>query len=122
MTVGDLNFNVGPFVTLSPDAGHVGSTVEIMGSGYAPNVAFQITYDDKDITPADSATDATGSFDGTITIPVSKAGAHVIRVVDAQRNSARATFAMDSVPPPVPGLISPDDSARIGLLGASRPP
>ncbi|MBI4267013.1 MAG: IPT/TIG domain-containing protein [Chloroflexi bacterium] len=119
--VSEASFTASAGIALNPASGHVGGAVEITGSGFAPNSALRFTYDDSEIPAAGVTTDATGSFSKSVTIPQSKAGPHTIRVTDAQRVDARATFTMDSTAPPAPAPSSPDDGARIGVLGGGKP-
>ncbi len=119
--VPDVNFFISPSVSLMPDAGNVGSIVELTGSGYSPNSPLQVNYDSQDVSPAGVAADATGSFEITIVIPQSKSGLHSVKVADAMRYVARTSFTMDSVAPPIPALIAPEDGTRIGLLGDNSP-
>jgi hypothetical protein len=120
-SLGGTNFGVTPGISLKPVSGYVGSTVQISGSGFAVNSTLTFTYDDKEILAEGVTTDATGSFVNSFVVPKSKAGGHTISVTDVQGNSAKTTFSMDSTPPPVPVSLSPEDGARIGILGDITP-
>ncbi len=120
-SLGGTNFGVTPGISLNPASGYVGGTVQISGSGFAANSPLTFTYDDKEIPAEGATTDATGSFVKSFVAPKSKAGNHTVGVADGQRNSAKATFSMDSTPPPVPVPLSPGDGARLGILGDITP-
>ncbi|MBI4284614.1 MAG: IPT/TIG domain-containing protein [Chloroflexi bacterium] len=115
----EVSFHVTPVASVTPASGYVGTTVEISGSGFAANSPVTISYDDKEI--ATGATDTSGSFSKSIVVPQSLAGPHIFRALDGQKNESKASFAMDSTPPPVPGPRSPGDGIRIGLLGGATP-
>ena len=121
VSLGGTNFGVTPGITLNPASGYVGGTVQISGSGFAANSPLTFTYDDNEIPAEGATTDATGSFVKSFVAPKSKAGNHTVSVTDGQRNSAKATFNMDSTPPPVPVPLSPGDGARLGILGDITP-
>jgi hypothetical protein len=121
VSLGGTNFGVTPGISLKPVSGYVGGTVQISGSGFAINSPLTFTYDDKEILAEGATTDATGSFVISFVVPKSKAGSHTISITDVQGNSAKTTFSMDSTPPPVPVPLSPEDGARIGILGDITP-
>jgi hypothetical protein len=119
--VGGVSFKVTPTISISPASGYVGATAKITGFGFAANSSLTFTYDDKDIPAEGITTDATGSFVKSFTIPKSDAGDHTISVADWQNNNAKTSFTMDSTSPPVPGLLSPGDGARVGIVGSNTP-
>jgi hypothetical protein len=123
-TVGSISgksFKIAPSLSVSPAASYVGGTVRILGFGFAPNSSLTFAYDDKEIPAEAVTTDATGSFSKSFVVPKSEAGSHTISVMDWQRNSAKATFTMDSTAPPVPNLTSPEDGGRSGIVGGTTP-
>jgi hypothetical protein len=120
-SVGGISFKITPTISISPAYGYVGATVKITGFGFAASSSLTFTYDDKDIPAEGITTDATGSFVKSFTVPKSEAGNHTISVADWQNNNAKASFTMDSTPPPVPGLLSPGDGARAGIVGGVTP-
>ena len=73
------------------------------------------------LTNVQAVTDDSGNFSKSITIPVSKAGKHTIKVSDASNNNFSATFNVDNTPPPVPNPTSPADGSKIGLTGNVTP-
>ena len=119
-SLNDKAFNIGAGLSLSGD-NYVGGTVVVSGSGFAANSPLKFTYDNKDISADGTITDATGSFSKSITIPQSPAGDHTIKVIDDQNNNKSATFSMESTPPSTPTLLSPGDSARVGITGDITP-
>ncbi len=121
-SVGEAVFNIGAGISVSPTLGSVGATVDVTGSGFAPNSPLRFIYDNKD-TPLEevATTDATGSFSKSIIIPKSRHGTHTIEVEDGQKNSSKVTFTIESMPPAVPRPMSPKDGARLGIVGAIKP-
>ena len=120
-SVGKVGFNVTPDISMSPASGYVGMTVNITGSGFAPNSNLRFIYDDTEITGALSTTDASGSFVESILVPKSKSGDHSISVVDVQRNEVKTTFTIKSFSPSIPSLLSPKNGSRLGILGNVHP-
>jgi hypothetical protein len=119
--VAGANFKVTPIISVSPTPGYVGKPVVVSGSGFIANSALLVTYDNQDISTAGITTDATGSFNVSFNAPASVGGNHTINVADVQKNSAKATFTMDSTPPPVPTPLSPKDGSSAGFLGGATP-
>jgi len=65
--------DIGPYITLTPDSGVIGSTVQVAGRGFAPNKVVDIEWliDSEYVTVIDNAPiDATGSFIVTMTVPL----------------------------------------------------
>ncbi|MBM2825642.1 MAG: hypothetical protein HW402_1306 [Dehalococcoidales bacterium] len=121
VSVGEASLNVTAAITTSPVSGYVGLAVEVTGSGFAANNNLRFTYDNTDISVEGATTDTSGSFTKSVTVPKSKAGAHTIKVVDAERNEAKATFTMENAPPPAPRILSPQDGTRVGIAGGATP-
>jgi hypothetical protein len=117
----EVNFNIGAAVSVSPNNGNVGETVDLTCSGFAANAPLTLSYDNQTITAQGGTTDSSGSFSESITIPKSVHGSHTITVTDNQNNKAKVTFTIESTPPAVPRLLSPGDGARIGLRGGIKP-
>jgi len=114
-------FNIAANVSLSPSTGYVGSTVTVTGTGFAANSTLRITYDGTEVTLNDATTDAAGSIDQSITIPVSKAGSHTITITDSRGNTVKSSFTISSTPPSVPSGISPKDNSTISITGGITP-
>ena len=115
----ELSFEIGPGLVLSPNQGHVGTNVTVTGGGFTTNKNIVIRYGGTQEATARS--DSKGSFSVTFRVPESQ---HGIRQVTAEVDGiveALTTFTMESVPPPVPELISPPDESRAGVVGRVRP-
>ena len=63
-----------------------------------------------------------GSFEITFPAPESQSGEHLVAAGYGGENHANAPFAMESVPPDRPALISPSDGSRVGLIGSEVAP
>jgi hypothetical protein len=119
---GDTSFKVSSGLSINPATAHIGDSITISGSGFAPTSGIKFTYDDNDVTTEKAVTtDASGSFKGTVVVPKSKAGSHTFKASDAQNNAATVAFTVDSTPPPIPNPLSPDDGSKVGLLGDETP-
>ena len=99
-----------PTTSISSVNGNVGQGIVVTGSGFKADGIIAVKYDDKLI--AFGLTAANGLFASGFTIPASKAGAHVITITDGN-NIKEIKFTVESVPPTVPRLLSPDKEARI---------
>lgn len=115
-----LSFEIGPGLVLSPNQGHVGTNLTVAGGGFPASKNVVIKYDGSQQATARSNTQ--GSFSGvTFSVPESQYGARQVTAeVDGEIEATR-TFTMESVPPPVPELISPPDGSRVGLIGSVTP-
>jgi hypothetical protein len=81
-----------------------------------------IIYEVSEVATAE--TNDKGSFDVSFPVPESKNGARLVTAenVAAEGNEATAIFTVESVPPPVPELISLPDGGRVGgFIGRVRP-
>jgi hypothetical protein len=114
-----LSFEIKPGLVLSPAEGHVDTDLTVTGHGFATNKDVIIKYDGSE--KARTTTDNKGGFSGvTFPVPEGIHGAHQVTAEGAAGN-ATAIFTMESVPPPVPELISPPDASRVGFVGKVRP-
>jgi len=114
-----LSFEIGPGLVLSPNQGHVGTNLTVTGGGFPASKNVVIKYDGSQQATARSNTQ--GSFEVRFLVPESQhGGRQVTAEVDGQVEATR-TFTMESVPPPVPELISPPDDSRVGLIDRVRP-
>jgi hypothetical protein len=70
------------YITLDPEEGNVGDTVEISGGGFRARSNIRIKYDGDEVNIAtgDTETDREGFFNSSIIIPNSSAGTHPIEV------------------------------------------
>jgi hypothetical protein len=105
-------FTVTTSVEISPQTGHVGSVITVNGTGFTGSIV--IKYDDTVV--ANTIADANGTFSISFNAPKSKYGLHTI-TISGTVNTIETTFTMESAPPPVPQLISPENGSRQG----SRP-
>ncbi len=119
----DVTYSVSPSFSVAPNNGNVGSALTISGSGFAANSAVTVTYDGNAIAPVPSplATNASGSFTATLTIPKSPKGPHDIAASDASRNTLHSAFTMESTAPQAPQPLSPANGWRLGNLGSVAP-
>jgi len=117
----EVGFNIGTAISVSPDYGYVGETVDVTGSGFAANAPFTLSYENEEIAAQGETIDSSGSFSESITIPQSVHGPHTIMVKDDQNNNSKVTFTIQSTAPAIPRLLSPGDGTRIGVLGGIKP-
>ena len=110
-----LSFEIGPGLVLSPNQGHVGTDLTVTGGGFAPDKNVVIRYDGTQKATARSG--AQGSFEASFLVPDSLHGARQVSAEVDGEVEAIAMFTMESVPPPIPELISPPDESRAGIIG-----
>jgi hypothetical protein len=113
--IGELSFEIEPGIVLSPDEGHVGTNLTVIGRGFVTNEDVNITYEDSQVTTA--TTDAKGSFEVSFLVPRSQYGERLVIAGYGAGNAANATFIIESNHPGTPELISPADGCRVGLIG-----
>jgi len=109
----------GPYTTLDPDNGHVGTNLTVTGYRFATNANVVIEYDG--IQKATATTDDNGNFGVNFVVPESQRGARQVTARDAAGNNGTAIFTMESVPPPVPEVKSPSNGTRVGLIAKVTP-
>jgi hypothetical protein len=114
-----INFEIGPGLILSPNQGHVGTNVTVTGGGFAAGKGVDIMYDGSLIETAHTNTE--GSFEVMFPVPESPHGQRQVTAEVDGEVQANRTFTMESVPPPIPELISPPDGSRVGIMGSVRP-
>ena len=115
----ELSFEIGPGLALSPNQGHVSTSLTVTGGGFDTSKNVIIRYDGMQVATAPS--NSNGSFTVTFPVPESR---HGVRQVTAEVDGlveATATFTMESTAPDVPDLISPPDENRVGIIGKVRP-
>ncbi len=83
-------------ITIDPDEGTVGTSVEIIGTAFFPDEDIDIYYDGIDLTidRGDTETDSSGEFSAYVTIPKSTTGKHEITVIQAE-NAVSAGFTLE---------------------------
>jgi hypothetical protein len=117
-----LSFEIEPGIVLSLNEGHVGITLNVTGRGFAANEDVNIMYDNSQKAIAET-NDKGSFFDVSFSAPESQYGAHQVTAEDAEGNKTKqpAVFTMESNPPDTPGLISPPNGSKVGLIGNVRP-
>jgi hypothetical protein len=115
----ELSLQIKPDIVLSPDEGHVGMNLTIMGRGFAANEEVVIKYEDEE--RATATTNDQGSFEASFSMPEGPHGERQVTVEDAAENEATAIFTMESNHPNTPELISPPDRSRVGFIGRVTP-
>jgi len=105
-----ITFSVTPTFKISVASGNVGTSIIASGTSFNPNAAITIKYDATQV--ATTSADGNGSFSVTFQAPPSQGGVkHVISASDGTTNLA-ADFTMESTPPAVPVLLSPEKGAK----------
>ena len=110
----DFNIAAGT-IKLSQATINIGSEVTISGSGFQPDTHITITYATDPIVVATTITDANGDFSAVFIVPESEHGKHPITVSDGT-NTIISTVTMESMPPPVPSLMVPEEEAKAGPM------
>jgi hypothetical protein len=113
-------FTATPSVALAPSTGHVGMKVEATGLGFGASAPINLTYGDG-AARATAVANAAGSVRLEFSIPKSKHGEQLVRVLDEKGNEVQVTFVVESTPPVATNLLSPENGARGGILGGFRP-
>ena len=116
---GQLSFQIGAYMALSPSEGHVGTNVTVTGNGFAINQDASIMYDGNQVATA--KTDDGGNFQAGFTVPGSHYGEHSVTAGDAAGNDGTAIFVMESNHPDMPIPVSPANRARLGFIGDVAP-
>jgi hypothetical protein len=117
--VDELSFDIGPGLVLSPDQGHVGTSLTVTGGGFATGENVIVRYDGMQVATAPS--NSKGSFTVTFSVPESQHGARQVSAEVDGTVEATMTFTMESQAPGVPELVSPPDETRVGVIGTVRP-
>jgi hypothetical protein len=98
VTAGDSSaeatFTVEPEITLSSATGAPNDQVTVKGTGFGGSADVDIEFDGSVIQTTD--TDAEGSFEINITIPVKSSGTYTIEAEDDDRNKASENFTVAS--------------------------
>ena len=103
-------------ITIKPDRGTVGTSVEIIGTDFFSDEDIAINYDeiDLDIDSGDTKTDTSGEFTAYVTIPKSTAGIHHVTVIQLENE----VFAEFSIEPDVTvNPTSGEPDTRVTILG-----
>lgn len=84
-------------ITLTPDNGIVGQTIQIDGTGFTATEDITLTYGGNPLTPvAPISTNGSGVFTGTFLVPASVQGIHVIVATDETLLTDDANFTVNS--------------------------
>ncbi|MDE1764309.1 MAG: hypothetical protein KGH88_08710, partial [Thaumarchaeota archaeon] len=92
--LGSAPFNVLPSISLNPSSGTNGTKVTVTGSGFAGSSAVTLAFDNATLSTSTIATDSSGSFTATFSVPVSIAGQHTVKATDFKNNAASATLGV----------------------------
>ena len=81
-------------IELTPEAGTVGSEIEISGQGLRRDQQITIKYDGKEVNiiSGDTKTDGDGGFTSTIAVPEGPADDYIITAIDESGNRPEAEF------------------------------
>ncbi len=103
-------------ITIKPDKGTVGTSVEIIGTDFFSDEDIAINYDeiDLDIDSGDTKTDSSGEFTAYVTIPKSTAGIHHVTVIQLE-NEVVAEFSVE--PDVTINPTSGESDTRVTILG-----
>jgi hypothetical protein len=118
--VADAKLVVLSKMTLEPAEGHVGSNIEINGTGFGAGKVVTLKYDTTELA-TEYTTDDKGNFQASLVAPESPGGKHNITATDAGGDTATAVFSMETTPPPVPQIVSPKEGSRVGLFDRITP-
>jgi hypothetical protein len=112
-----FTFSVTPTANpMTPTTGPIGTSVTFSGSGFGSSKTLNVTYDGNPVTLTPvSTTDATGTFNVSFKIPVSKSGNHTIIVSDGTTTNTY-TFKLDATPPVAPTLTLPAAATKLGKI------
>lgn len=80
-------------ISLSINAGYVGSRVSVNGSGFRASKSMPIIFDDESV--AIISTDSYGSFSASFNVPARVAGPYTVVVIDGT-NTAEANFSIST--------------------------
>lgn len=117
-----VSYSITPVFNISPNNGSVGTTVTLSGTGYSAGSPISVTYGGVAITPAAPIkTTAAGSFQGTVVVPPSKGGQHVLAVADAASHVMQAAFTMETSSPAAPQPVALASGSRVGTFGPQTP-
>jgi hypothetical protein len=98
-------------ISISPDAGDVGTPVTVTGTGFKTKTAVAITYDNDQEPVTTTTTDNNGKFKVTFTVPASQSGLHSITATDGT-TTADTSFVIESISPAVPVLVAPEPDTK----------
>ncbi|MDP2919987.1 MAG: IPT/TIG domain-containing protein [Dehalococcoidia bacterium] len=97
-------------VAVNRSSGAVGAKFTMTGTGFEVRSLLVVKYDAEEV--AWLLTDTVGSFNSTITVPVSSAGTHVITATDGS-NTYQVIFTVESEPPAAPVPLTPIRNSQV---------
>jgi len=118
----ELEFEVTSRVGLSPETGHVGTSLTVSGKGFPANESVTITYDG--VTKGSGTTSSKGSLSGVSFAAEHSQTTHTTDhsvVVTYDATTVSFTFVMESESPAKPALSSPANATRLGLVTKVTP-
>jgi hypothetical protein len=107
---------ISPKIELNPTSGAIGNDITVHGEGFAANQVITISYNGVQASTG-AATDTKGNFTTSFKIPKGKAGDHTVTVIDATASVFSAILNVESTPPPMPNLVSPEAGSEFGFIG-----
>ncbi|MDH4367765.1 MAG: hypothetical protein OEV57_06545 [Dehalococcoidia bacterium] len=113
------SFNITPGLVLSPDEGHVGTDVAVIGGGFPISKDVVVKYEAAEV--GRTSTNSSGSFRIVFPLPESQHGENEVTAEDTAGNNVTAVFTLESEPPGTPELDSLPDGSRLGFIGWVRP-
>lgn len=113
------NFTITPGLMLSPDEGHVGTDLTVIGGGFPVSKDVVIKYEAAEV--GRTSTNSSGSFRIVFSLPESQHGEREVTAEDTAGNNVTAVFTLESEPPGTPELDSLPDGSRLGFIGWVRP-
>ncbi|MFC1864792.1 IPT/TIG domain-containing protein, partial [Chloroflexota bacterium] len=93
---GEAEFNVLPEITLSPQAGAAGDTVNVRGTGFGDRASLNIFFGNFRVVTG-RITDRYGSFELTFEVLPSGPGSHYVEVTDGSGNSGKEKFTIGAM-------------------------
>ncbi len=103
------NFAITAGASLDKKTGYIGTTVTVIGSGFATNETVTVNYDSLQV--ATTITDNGGDFSIAFNIPQSAGGNHLITVSDDD-TIKQLSFAVELTAPPIPALLLPANASE----------
>ncbi len=97
-------------ISISATGGHVGQAMVASGASFKAGGVIAIKYDGQTVTTTNA--DSNGLFAASFIIPSSKYGEHTITADDGT-NTVETKFTVESMPPPIPTLLSPEPGDKL---------
>ncbi len=105
---------VRPSVSINPQTGSPGTTVQIAGGGFGASLPVTVTYNSVSVetTPPAIVTDATGSFGATFNAPAGTTGSYTVQASDGS-NTAASSFLIAAGASLSPGVATVGTSVTV---------